>query len=127
MNISTFRSNFPEFGNVTKYDENVIVFWSTFSEDTINSVRFGNMYERAVMLSTAHYLVLATQNIKAENVGGNAGEMSGPKSAKTVGAVSVSMDTNAVLEKDAGHWNSTSYGKMFIHLARVFGQGAIQL
>lgn len=127
MIIATFRTNFPEFADAIKYPDGTITFWSNIAEKMVLEKRWCDMWSEGVQLFTAHNLVLAVANQTASSTGALPGQTSGPVNSKTVGSASVSYDTQAGIEKDAGHWNLTTYGKQFIHLARMFGAGAIQL
>lgn len=81
----------------------------------------------AVMLYTAHEIVMAAQNVKASAVGGPPGLQGGIANTKTVGSVTVGFDSQANSEKDAGWYNMTNYGKQLYRLIRIFGAGCIQL
>jgi hypothetical protein len=48
-------------------------------------------------------------------------------SGENAGQVSVSYDTTAGIEPDAGQWNLTSYGIRFIGLARLLGAQPTQI
>jgi len=78
-------------------------------------------------LYVAHEITLAGQNFKTGNNGGLPGQQAGAPNSKTVGSVTVAYDSSTTTEKDAGYWNLTTYGKAFIHLARIYGSGVIQL
>lgn len=127
MDIPAFRAAFPEFSSTTNYPDSMITFWSTIGEAMILECRWDTMKPFGVQLFTAHNLVLARANVEASNAGGLPGQTSGPTNSKTVGSASISYDTQGALETNAGHWNMTSYGKQFIHLARMFGAGAYQI
>ncbi|ECY4647086.1 DUF4054 domain-containing protein, partial [Escherichia coli] len=45
----------------------------------------------------------------------------------SVDKVSVSYDTSATLNPDAGFWNNTRYGAEFYQLITMFGAGGRQL
>ncbi|ECC3368559.1 TPA: DUF4054 domain-containing protein, partial [Escherichia coli] len=49
------------------------------------------------------------------------------QSSKSVDKVSVSYDTSATLNPDAGFWNNTRYGAEFYQLITMFGAGGRQL
>lgn len=123
MEIVVFRANFPEFGDTIRYSDGMITFWADMGAKLISAERFGNLYDEALSLFTAHNITLAAAN----NAGGSPGQGSALVSSKAVGSVSVSYDTTATLEKDAGHYNQTSYGKQYMQLARMIGHGAVQL
>lgn len=126
MNIATFRAAFPEFTEVL-YPDAQVTFWSDFGERMVLEKRWCTEKPTGVQLFTAHHLVLAKSNVDASTNGGLPGQISGPTASKTVGSASISYDTNSSLEEGAGHWNLTTYGKQFIHLARMFGAGAYQI
>lgn len=119
MVIATFRTNFPLFADAVKYPDAMITFWSTIAEAQVALDRWGDIRSQAVELFTAHHLIIAAD--------GNIGKQTGIQSNKSVGDVSVGYDTQLSGELNAGHWNLTTYGKMFIRLARMYGAGCIQL
>jgi Protein of unknown function (DUF4054) len=127
MDISQFRSSFPEFADIVKYPDAQISFWATLATAQVNPCRWKSQTTTGIMLYVAHEITLAAQNQRAGVNGGTPGAMSGPASSKTVGSVTVAYDTQQTAEKDAGWWNLTTYGKQFIRLARIFGVGAVQL
>ena len=127
MDLSQFRADFPEFADTTAYPDSALTTWSTVAEKLVNEDAWQDCYTLGVNLLTAHNLVLAKSNLNAASVGGLPGGISGQTSSKTVGSVTAQFDTQAAAEKDAGMYNSTVYGKQFIHYARLFGAGAIQL
>lgn len=124
---TAFRKAFPEFNDTSLYPDESLDFWGGIAETQVNPSRWHNMTERGIYLYTAHELVLASQSARAAAAGGMPGGMSGPMNTKTVGSVTAGYDTQLAGEKDAGHWNLTTYGKQFIRLARMFGAGVIQL
>lgn len=127
MDKTVFRKAFPEFANIAVYPDAQLDFWATLAEAQVNADRWGTQTAFGVQLYVAHEITLAAQSAKAANIGGTPGQQSGPTNSKTVGSVTVTYDTQAAIEKDAGHWNLTSYGRQFIRLARIFGAGVVQL
>lgn len=127
MDIGVFRSAFPEFADTTKYPNESITFWATIAETQVRKQAWCKLWTQGVMLYVAHEMVLANQNVKAAQVGGSPGQQGGIAQSKTVGSMSVTYDSANSSEKDAGWWNLTTYGKQFIHLARIVGARAIQL
>ena len=119
MDIAQFRLNFPQFSDTTKYPDSMVTFWSIIAEAQVSLDRFGDIRSQAVELYTAHHLIIASD--------GNIGKQTGLVSNKSIGDVSVGYDTSSTIELNAGHWNTTTYGKMFIRLARMYGAGCIQL
>lgn len=128
MDISVFRSNFPEFSNTTTYPDPQLTFWASIAETMLNQCKFGSvMWPNAVMLYVAHEITLAAQNVQAASVGGSPGQSGGIANNKTVGAVSVGYDSQIQSEKDAGWWNRTTYGQQLWRWIQMFGAGCIQL
>jgi Protein of unknown function (DUF4054) len=127
LNISVFRKSFPEFSDTVKYPTEMITFWATIAEAQVPCRVWRNLWTQGVSLYVAHEITLAMQNAKLSANGGVPGTSGGVANTKTVGSASVGYDAATTTEKDAGWWNLTNYGKQFIHLARIFGAGAIQL
>ncbi|EAA1659245.1 TPA: DUF4054 domain-containing protein, partial [Escherichia coli] len=78
-------------------------------------------------LFVAHYMTLWAADSRAMLVGGPGGSTNGVQSSKSVDKVSVSYDTSATLNPDAGFWNNTRYGAEFYQLITMFGAGGRQL
>lgn len=127
MNIAQFRLNFPEFGDTDKYPGAVVCLWANVAELQVRECIWKKMWCTGVQLYVAHEITLAAQNIQTATNGGTPGTFGGVPNQKTVGQASIGFDSNSTSEKDAGYWNLTNYGKQFIHLARIFGAGVIQL
>lgn len=127
MVIATFRTNFPEFTDVTAYPDATITFWSNLAEKQVRECVWKDVWSEGVQLYTAHCIAIAKNNTNAAAVGGVPGATSGPANSKTVGSASVSYDTVVASEKNAGWWNTTSYGRQFYALARMYGAGSVQL
>ena len=127
MDVAKFRTDFPEFADASRYTPTMLTFWSGMGEKLISSDRFGDLYTQAVELFTAHNAVLAAGNKSATASGALPGQAGGVVASKAVGSVNVSYDTTAAMETNAGHWNQTTYGRQYIRLARLIGQGCYQL
>lgn len=128
MDAAEFRSHFPEFASETTYPPAVLTFWSGIAEKLVIEERWDDLYDHGVELATAHYLSLAAGDQKQAAAGGTPGNATqGAITSQSVGGVSVSFDTSSAMEKDAGHWNVTTYGRQFIFLARMIGMGGYQL
>lgn len=127
MDVAKFRTDFPEFADATRYTPTMLTFWSGMGEKLISSDKFGDLYTQAVELFTAHNAALAADNRSATTSGASPGQAGGVVASKAVGSVKVSYDTAAAMETNAGHWNQTTYGRQYIRLARLIGQGCYQL
>lgn len=128
-----FRADYPQFADTTIYPSNQVVYWLTVATVmTSGSAANGNMLWGTLLpigieLFTAHFVTLMGMQLKTAQVGGIPGLSKGPISSESPGAVSVSYDTNAAMEENAGHWNETQFGRQFIRLAKMVGAGAVQI
>lgn len=127
MNVAQFRTDFPEFADAARYTPTMINFWSGIGEKVISSDRWGELFNQGLELFTAHNIVLAAGNKGAAAAGSIPGQAGGVVQHKQVGSVNVNYDTASAMELDAGHWNQTTYGRQYIRLARLIGQGCVQL
>jgi hypothetical protein len=85
------------------------------------------LYNQGLELFTAHNIVLAAGNKASAAQGSIPGQANGVLTSKKVGSVGVTYDNTSAMELDAGHWNQTTYGRQYIRLARLLGQGCYQL
>jgi hypothetical protein len=122
-----FRECFPEFSDIVAYPNSMIEMWARVAGKQVNPRRWRDETLLGIQLYVAHEITLASGNLRTGGVGGAPGSQSGPTNSKTVGSVTASYDTQQTAEKDAGWWNLTTYGKQFIHLARIFGAGVSQV
>jgi len=127
MDSVQFRKDFPEFADTARFPNQQIEFWGGMGEKLISQTRFGTLYTEAVELFTAHNIVLSAQSRASAATGGMPGGNAGAVASKAVGSVNVSYDTAGAMEPNAGHWNQTTYGRQYIHLVRMIGQGCYQL
>jgi Protein of unknown function (DUF4054) len=127
IEVCAFRAAFPEFEDTAKYPDAQICFWGEVAEKQVVARRWKCQTQLGIYLYTAHEITLAGNNYQTGNNGGTPGGQSGPMNSKTVGSVTAAYDTQQGMEKDAGWWNLTSYGKQFIRLSRIFGSGGLQL
>lgn len=127
INVAQFRTDFPEFADAARYTPTMINFWSGIGEKVISNDRWGGLFTQGLELFTAHNIVLAAGNKSAAASGSAPGQANGVVTAKKVGDVGVNYDNNTSMELDAGHWNQTTYGRQYIRLARLIGQGCVQL
>ncbi|BAE74939.1 hypothetical protein SGGMMB4_03865 [Sodalis glossinidius str. 'morsitans'] len=126
--VTNFRDNFPQFADPAKYPKTHIEFLLNLA-DVLLSEKFTSkdLFPYFVGLFVAHYMVLWAADSKAMATGGAGGASGGVASSKSVDKVSVSYDTGATLNPDAGFWNYTRYGAEFWQLIMMFGAGGIQL
>lgn len=127
MDTAQFRKDFPEFADGTRFPAQQIEFWGGMGMKLISESRFGNLYTEAVELFAAHNIALSAVSRTAAATGGMPGGNAGAIASKAVGSVNVSYDTAGSMEPNAGHWNQTVYGRQYIRLVRLIGQGCYQL
>lgn len=127
FDIPAFRTNFPEFSNTEKYPTAQITFWANFAAAMVRECVWKTQWSVGVSLYVAHEITLAALNDQIASNGGQPGSGGGIANSKTVGNASIGYDTAGVVEKDAGYFNTTLYGRQFYRLSQLFGMGAIQL
>jgi len=117
---SEFRAAFPEFANKTTYPDAMVTYYAELANLTLNIERWGDFLTHGTYLFIAHYCALRAKAIADAAAGGIPGQ-SGVIASKSVSDVSVSFDTNASVEAGAGIYNSTTYGRELIKIARMVG------
>lgn len=142
INEAQFRADFPEFASTTTFPSPAVTFWLALAGQMINTDRWGpsaadpwpggdppdrTPYDLGVELFIGHNLILealASQSVAAGALPGltNAGVIA----SKSVDKVSISYDSQAGIEKDAGHWNLTLYGRRFYRMLMNMGAGPLQ-
>lgn len=127
MTPTTFRANFPEFASATDYPDAQINFWLGLAEKLLRPERWCDLLDQGLQLYVAHHLAIGRKNQLSAAAGGVPGTVQGPQSSKAVDKVSVSYDTGSGTFKDAGFWNTTTYGLQFWNLILLVGAGGVQL
>lgn len=120
--VADLRGAFPEFTQAL-YPDAQVQFWLGQAYLQISAARFGASMDLAVMLFTAHNLVLSRQAAAGVASGGAGGLSAGVVSSKAVGPVSKSYDTSVGLVDGAGTWNLTLYGQRYAQLLSQLGAG----
>jgi hypothetical protein len=125
FDIEQFREDFPEFLSTSPqvYSDSLITFWAGIGDLQLNEKRWGDFRPYGMELFVAHHITIAIADQNAVLLGGMPGQATTLKSNKSVGDVSVGIDTGASLESKGGNFNLTSYGREFIRLARIVGSG----
>lgn len=125
-----FREHFPEFADPARFPDSQLTFWGGLAVQALDERRWGGFYIYGLELYVAHFLALAAQNAAAGGGaagGGIPGTGGSAVANKKVGEVSISYD-NARGDMDGGEmWNLTTYGKQYLTLQRLIGQGCYQL
>lgn len=126
--VSDFRRDFPQFADPAKYPDVQIEFRLNLADVLLSeNVTGKKLFPYFAELFVAHYMSLWAADSRAMLVGGPGGSTNGVQSSKSVDKVSVSYDTSATLNPDAGFWNNTRYGAEFYQLITMFGAGGRQL
>jgi hypothetical protein len=132
MDVATFRSILPEFGDTGKYPDARIQFYLDLAYDSLPPAVWGDRLDAATLYYAAHYLTLAVPGMAAPGGQGgytyaSPGLATGPVASKGVGGVSVSFDTSTGQSDGAGAYNLTRYGQIFWSLLAPAATGARQL
>jgi len=127
MDVSVFRSAFPEFSDTGTYTTGQINFYAGIALKLLNAERWADMLDEATQLFVAHHLALNDREARTAESGGIAGKVAGQQTSKTADKLSASYDVAAVSLENGGYWNSTSYGIRLLQFARWFGAGGVQL
>lgn len=118
-----FVTAFPEFANPATYPAGQINFWIPHAYAQLNAVRYGTQLGLAAMLFVAHNITLSARNAASAATGQIVGQQQGVTTGKSVGEVSISYDASAALNKDAGFWNTTTYGSRLFQMMQSYGVG----
>lgn len=126
LTVREFRGAQPAFIDPVKYLESQIQFYLDKGYSMLPAARWGSQLDLGVIYWAAHFISLAAL---AASGGKNSipGTVIGVLSGGTVDKVSYTRDVNAIMEDNAGHWGMTSFGLVFIRMARMMGAGPIQI
>jgi hypothetical protein len=119
-----FRADFPAFKDPEIYQNATLTMYLTAAGNLLPACRWGDLWTIGQELWAAHFILL--DKIDEKSVEKGSGTPAGPLTSKSVGQVSASYAETA-MEKDAGHWNMTGFGRRFIRFARLAGMGGSQL
>ena len=121
------RSDFPEFGDTTKYPESLLDTWLNVASNLVNAVKWAELTNLGLELVTAHFTALSVADQVSVASGGIPGVVNGPTASKSVDKVSVTKDVAAVIIEGGGQWNMTSYGIRYLTLVNLLGAGPVQI
>lgn len=127
ITVAQFRTDFPEFADVTVYPDATFTLWYGVATKLLNADRWGTLLDIGSELYVAHQLVLEARAFAEASAGAVPGSSVGPINSKSVDKVSIGYDTSSGTESDVGHWNLTIYGTRFIRLAKMMGMGPVQI
>lgn len=126
--VVDFRTTFPQFSDTTRFPDAQVEFRLNLADVLLSEKVTGKkLFPYFVELFVAHYMALWLADSRASLVGGAGGSTNGVQASKSVDKVSVSYDTGATLNSEAGFWNNTRYGAEFWQLITMFGAGGRQL
>ena len=127
VDAPTFRAAAPVFANPAMYPDASIVFWLSVAGMLLNASRWKDMLGVGTILFVEHNLALEACALQAGNAGGIPGMATGVISSESAKSLSASYDTGLAAEKDAGHWNLTTFGSRLMRMTNMFGMGPIQV
>lgn len=124
LTVDYFRSVFPEFSDENAYSDAAIQYRINLAEKFFGESPFCDelTLQHAQCLYTAHFL-----SVQGGSSALTKGAIGGIVSGKSVDGASVSYDTASSIERDAGFWNATGYGRELWQLMQMFGAGGLQL
>lgn len=127
IDVATFRNNTgTAFADAQKYPDAQVLFYITFAYTMMNAARWGSLLDYGATLFTAHWLALAALAASG-GTNGVPGTAVGIVTGGTVDKVSYTKDVEALMDKNAGHWNMTIYGLQYWDLVKMVGAGPIQI
>lgn len=115
MTPSEFKAIFTEFA--AKSDD-AVQFFLTQAENHVDEATWGDLFEEGVMYYTAHQL-----KMRDDEAAGNTA--AGSIASKSAGGVSISYSGAVQASSATNPFNSTSYGRQYVYLARQAGRGAV--
>ena len=127
LDESSFRESMPMFADTDLYPTAQFNFYLNMGKKLLPESRWDDLLDEGLTFFVAHYLTLYLRSMDAVDIGGDAGQVVGNETSKSVDGVSYSMDVSSVSLTDAGQWNQTTFGIQFLQLARMIGAGGIQL
>lgn len=128
LTAAQFRQLQPGFADSSVYTDESIGGYLTLAASMLDPNRWADWRPLGMALMVAHYLSLDAREAKAAARGGIPGQASvGILSSKSIGGVSAGYETSSGAETGAGQWNMTSFGRRYIHMARLVGAGGVQV
>lgn len=122
-----FRGRYRAFDNATAYPSDSVSFWLNLADLSLPTCSWStDLRTQAIMLFTAHHLILEKRNNETAQSGATPGINVGALSGRTADKTSLSYDVGIAVDKDAGHWNLTNYGTRFQRMASISGMGGMQ-
>lgn len=127
LNPAQFRALIPAFNDSSIYTDEALNLDLTMAANMVGP-RWYNLRPMGMALFVAHFLSLDERENRVARRGGVPGQGAiGVLSSKSIGSVSAGYDTSSGSEDGAGQWNMTSYGRRYIHFAKLVGMGGVQI
>lgn len=115
-----FKIRFEEFDEV---DDSKIQFWMDDAVLEVGESAWDTLYEKGVMLLTAHLLSIDLSNQDEDESGGVTGNVTN----RSVGDVSVGL-AKATPDSSSDDWYlQTSYGSEYLRLKKRMGMGIVAM
>lgn len=128
LQVFQFRELQPGFGDSSVYTDEAIGLYLTLAASMLDPNRWYDWRPLGMALMVAHWLSLDAREVAIAKRGGIPGQGAiGILSSKSIGSVSASYDVSSGSETDAGQWNMTTFGRRYIHMARLVGMGGVQI
>jgi len=142
-----FVADYPEFQDQGRFPESAVSYWVAIGYLMLTQTAYGTSFwdttpgtytppgasgprslqDHGIELFIAHNLALEVQASDASSVNATPGTVGGTISGRTVNGLTINYDPASGLEKDAGHWGLTIYGRRFLRLARLVGAVPLQI
>lgn len=128
--VADFLNIFPQFRpELNENYEMIISMFIEMADASLQYRRWNSKWRYGMSLYVAHFYTLYLETIAGRNntigqVIANASPQF-PKTAKSVGDVSVSFDVTTITNdlQGWGQWKSTTYGIQFASIAKLIGMG----
>ena len=127
VDLTTFRTDYPEFASATVYADSQVTYWLTVAYSMLSPTRWGKQLDIAAELYVAHNLALEARAQREAANGAIPGGSVGVLSNKSVDKVSAGYDVGSSTEAKGGHWNLTIYGTRLYRMMKMFGAGPITI
>lgn len=128
LSVAQFRLLISAFSNSAIYQDDTISMYLTIAASMLDPNRWADWRPMGMAMMVAHWLSLDAREAKTAAAGGIPGQSGlAILTSKGIGPVSAGYDVRAGDELNAGNWNLTTFGKRYIHMARLVGAGGVQI
>lgn len=116
-----FKIRFPEFEEIP---DSRIQFWLDDAQLEVGESAWDDLYEKGVMLLSAHFLSIDQINQDDDESGGG---VTGNVTSRSVGDVSVSFAKSSSDSSSDDWYLQTSYGTEYLRLKKRVGMGIVAI